>query len=88
MKLAWTLPLLLLLQACSQTVEVVDTPILKPPKSLIWDCPFPGWEPKTYRDLVQLLLDTEAALDRCNSDKAALRRFYEAMDSADSGVDR
>lgn len=59
---------------------VVDTPNPVPPQTLLRECPHPTNDPETMRELVEMVLDYTAALDRCNADKAAIRSFYDALD--------
>lgn len=60
--------------ACSLT----EVQRLKPPAVLLLDCPTVAFTGQTYGDLVQHAISLKEAIDLCNQDKAALRKWATA----------
>lgn len=71
---------LLCLTALVSGCATKGTSQILPPSSLLQDCPRP--EPRSIQrnaDLLQLILDQDAALASCNIDKHALRQWAEKV---------
>lgn len=67
--------LILSLSGCSTKV-VPKTKVVLPPSILLGDCPIPRIGGDTVKDLMDYSLELQAQLKLCNTDKAALRAFY------------
>lgn len=68
----------LMMASCAAVTHPTST--LKPPESLLMDCPEPGGRPQTNGQLADYALALRNALRVCNNDKAALREWYEVLE--------
>lgn len=67
----------LTLAGCGTTERLIRE---RPPFELTADCAKPIIQVKTNRELANSLLTMADALDKCNLDKAAMRRWAEQAD--------
>ena len=81
LKIGLTIACLLMSLGCSTPQTVIEYQAVKiaPPSLLLADCPMPATlqNPATNLDLLQYAIGLKEALEACNQDKAALRKFYE-----------
>lgn len=72
---------LTLLSACSQTKPVqVQTVVVTPPAVLLREIPLPAVELETNLDLLNYALQLAGIVEQHNSDKRALRVFFEEIE--------
>jgi len=57
-------------------VREVDIVERKPPAQLLEACPEPSFSGSTYRDVLVLTAELQAALEDCDSKLFSIREFY------------
>jgi hypothetical protein len=69
--------------ACQKRAEGITVKSL-PSDELLKNCPkamVPPKDKRAYEDLIKYSIDQKHALDRCNADKAALRKWKSDVES-------